>query len=400
MQLFIIVVLIYLLVGCKSASNYLHTTLIPKSEFLKKTELGLHSFHQSKHKESKKYFQDAVDIYRIDEDKPLVALSDIAVLEYRGKGYDKVLLHNYSALNYLMMGEIESAKVETKNSNFIQKNERFKFYDKIEKFKDEKEQYTNILDIYEQLFKSVDLTHNPYQNPFAYYVSALLYEEDNQYTDAYIDIKNALKYHHDSKILKDKLQLYKSDEQTNTKKRVELFFDIGKSPTKEQVKISVKTDKNREEMLYLPTFKLYKSKIDKIIVTDSFDKIVAKSSVLSDIDAIKVNEFKEMLPSLISKLATESGKEILIETLSQKSSSVGAMFKTISTVYSQNSLQTWSTLPKRIEVISFTPKKDVSYRLKIIDKDGKILNNKKLQLNCIKKKKNCYQYYLIKEHTK
>ncbi len=400
MQLFVIIILLYLLVGCKSASNYLHTTVMPKSEFLEKTDLGLLKFHQSKHQESKKYFQKAVDIYRASEDKPMIALSNIAIINYRGEGYDKVLLHNYSALNYLMMGEIENAKVETKNSNFIQKNERYKFYDKIEKFKDAKEQYGTILDMYEQLFKSVNPVHNPYQNPFAYYVSALLYEEDNQYNDAYIDIKNALKYHNDSKILKDKLELYKSNKQIDIQKRAELFFDIGKSPTKEQIKISVKIDKNREDMLYLPTFKLYKSKIDKIIITDSYDKIIAESFILSDIDAIKINEFKEMLPSLINRVATQSGKEILIEALSQKSSPVGALFKTINTVYSQNNLQTWSSLPKRVEVISFIPKESVDYRLKIIDKDGKILNNKKLELNCIRKQKNCYQYYLIKEHKR
>ncbi len=398
MKVFIMIVLSYLLVGCKSVSNYMNTTIMPTSKFLEKTDLGLLTFHQSKHQESKRYFQEAVDIYRVWEDKPLVAFSDIAIIDYFGEGYDKVLLHNYSALNYLMMGDIESAKVETKNSNFIQKNERYKFYDKIEKFKDEKERYSTILTIYEQLFKSVNPTHNPYQNPFAYYVSALLYEEDNQYNDAYIDIKNALKYHKDSKILKDKLELYKSNKQLDTQKRAELFFDIGKSPTKEQIKISVKTDKNREDMLYLPTFKLYKSKIDKIVITDSFDEIIAESYVLSDIDAIKINEFKRILPSLINRLVAESGKEVLIEALSQKSSSAGVLFKMLSTVYSQNNLQTWSSLPKKIEVISFIPKESVNYRLKIIDKDGKILNNKNLELNCIKKKKNCYQYYRIIEN--
>ncbi len=151
-------------------------------------------------------------------------------------------------------------------------------------------------------------------------------------------------------------------------------------------------------MLYLPTFKLYKTKIDKIIITDSHDKTVAESTILSDIDAIKVNEFKAILPSLIGRWIAESSKEILIETLSQKSSSAGALVKTISTIYSQNNLQTWSTLPKRVDVISFIPKESESYRLKIIDKDGKILNYKKLKLNCIKKQKNCYKYYRIVEN--
>ena len=397
MHLLISLIILNLLTGCQIASKYLHTTIMPESEFLKKTELGLLNFHESKHKESQKYFQEAVDIYRDAENKPLVSFSEITTINYNGEGYDKVLLHNYNALNYLMMGDLEKAKVETKNSNFIQKYERQKFYTEIENFKEINEEYGTVLDTYEQLFKSVDATHNPYQNPFAYYVSALLYEEDEEYDDSYIDIKNALKYYSNSKILKDKLQLYKSNRYADTDKRVELFFDIGKSPIKMQIKIPVKTDKNKQNMLYLPTFKIYKSIVDQIIVIDSDDKLIAESSILSDIDAIKVNEFKAKLPSLIKKLATETGKEVLTDALSQKSSSIGAVAKTLSTVYSQNNLLTWSSLPKRIDVISFIPSKNETYRLKILGKNGKILHNKKLGLNCSKKQKNCYQYYRIEE---
>lgn len=49
----------------------------------------------------------------------------------------------------------------------------------------------------------------PYQNPFAYYISALVYEENGEFNDAYIDIKQASKYYPDSKILEEKLRYYK-----------------------------------------------------------------------------------------------------------------------------------------------------------------------------------------------
>jgi len=391
-NLIITLTLLPLFLGCQSASNMLHTTIMPKSKFLQNSELGLQNFYQSKHIKAKKQFQEAVDIYRIDEDKAEIAVSKFAIFDYHGEGYDRVLLHNYSALNYLLMGDLENAMVETKNSNLLQENERQKFYDAIKNFKKTEDKSSIYLDRYEDLFKSVNPAHNPYQNPFAYYVSALLYEEDGKYDEALIDIKNALKFY-DVDIFREKLQLYRS---AKSSQRVELFFDLGNSPTKEQINVSIKTDKDKKDNLYLPTFKIHKTSIDKIIITDSNDKIVANSSLLCDIDAIKVNEFKKKLPSLLGKFTAECGKLALNDTLSKTSSSLGAVSKTFTTIYSQNNLMTWKNLPKRIDVISFTLKENESYNLKVIDKNGKIVHNQKLKLECSKKHKNCYGYYRLK----
>ncbi len=421
----ILLIITLFLIGCQSASNYLHKTILHtndnrkklnqklsscdlqvsitivaqnRSEFLKMVELALLEFYQFNYKESQKYFQKAINIYQFNETKPQIALSNIVVSDYVGEGYDKVLLHNYNALNYLMRGDLDGAKVETKNSNFIQKKERDRFYLEIEKYKNGENRYSLVLNRYEKLFDNVNSLHTPYQNPFAYYISALLYEEDNQCSEARIDIINALKYYRDSPILKDKLKLYKSSKLNSSDKRVEIFFDIGKSPLKKQVKIPVKIDENRKKMLYLPTFELYISDIDKIIITDSHDRVIAKSSTLSDINAIKINEFKAKLPSLISKVILESGKEVLSEALGKNSLSASAIYKTLNVVYSQNNLLTWSVLPQRIDVLSFLLLESEKYRLKVIDKNGKILDNKRLNLKCLKKQKNCYQYYLLRDN--
>ena len=102
---------------------------------------------------------------------------------------------------------------------------------------------------------------------------------------------------------------------------------------------------------------------------------------------------------MISKIVLESGKEILSEALSKNSSSsASAIYKTINVIYSQNNLLTWSVLPQRIDVLSFLPLESEQYLLKVIDKNGKILDNKRLNLKCLKKQKNCYQYYLLRDN--
>ena len=397
-KIIIILELIFIFLGCQRASNYLHKTVLPKSSFLQNSERGLQKFRENKYHRSIKSFKKAIDIYRHAENKPIVSLSDIAIMDYYGEGYDKVFLHNYNALNYLMLEDLENANIETKNSNFVQQEEKKKYIRQIRNFYEKKEKYKAILNRYEKLYKQVNEKHNPYQNPFAYYISALLYEEEGLCDEAYIDIKNALNFEPKSKILKDKLKFYAQKRFlcNSQDRRVELFFDIGIGAVKQQVKVPVKIDKEQQKMLYLPTFKLYKSRVDHVNIIDAKRNIIARSSVLCDVDAIKVNAFKAQLPSLIEKMFKESSKDIASSVIAEKSSAVGAAYNAFSVIYSQNNIQTWENLAKHIDVASFIPKKNMQYSLQIIDKNGKIVHEEKLNIKFNSKLKNRYHYYYIK----
>jgi len=57
---------------------------------------------------------------------------------YEGEGYEKVFLHNYKAINYLILGSCEDARVEIKNSYRKQIEERKKFNNEIKKLQEEK----------------------------------------------------------------------------------------------------------------------------------------------------------------------------------------------------------------------------------------------------------------------
>lgn len=83
------------------------------------------------------------------------------MVQYKGDDYEKVLINAINAINYLEMGETDDAMVEVKRLN-----------EKLYKFKFEaKRDYQ--------------------QNPYAFYLSALIYEANGKFDDAYIAYKNA-----------------------------------------------------------------------------------------------------------------------------------------------------------------------------------------------------------------
>jgi hypothetical protein len=78
---------------------------------------------------------------------------------YRGEDFERVLIHVYKALNYAMLGGLESALVEARLVNR-----------RLEEMKREGEK--------------------PYkQNAFARYLAAILYEAEGEFNDAYVDYK-------------------------------------------------------------------------------------------------------------------------------------------------------------------------------------------------------------------
>ena len=132
--------------------------------FLLDVGLSLHS--SGKYAESNQYFLKANDIAEI---KDYTSISTEAatlvttdnVKDYKGEDFEKVLINVYLAMNYALMGNNEDALVEARRVN-------------------------------SKLALMVSVGQKKYkQNAFARYLSAVLYEADRSYDDAYIDYKNA-----------------------------------------------------------------------------------------------------------------------------------------------------------------------------------------------------------------
>jgi len=406
--------------GCQMASSVLEETIHPKSHsytqsnkllddckvdkvvtllernknrLLKNSEKGLAYYYKNRSKKSNSHFDVAIDIYRKNENKALFDVSTFLTQEYQGEGYDKVFLHNYKAINYLILGNAESARVEAKNSNMAQEKERLK----LNELKSKERNSTNkvILSRYDKLFQSVNPKHNPYQNPFAYYISALSYVEDEDYGNALIDIRHALTFSPNSKILREKLKQYKDKKRVDT---VELFFDIGQSPLKSQIQLEMEMGNEEKRMATLPNFSLSKSNIDYIEILDSKGDVVTKTSLLSDINAIKINEFKEKLPAVLSILSRELVLSVGSEALTGQSKLLAGVINAGVAIYTQVETSTWSLLPQKILVASFEITDNKEYEIVVYTKGGNVINRYPLVIKKNEFTKNIYKHLLLRKN--
>ena len=127
-------------------------------------DLGLTLHAAGKYEESNKAFLRADQIAEIKDYTSLsteaaTLLTSDNIKDYKGEDFEKVLINTYLAMNFALMGETESALVEARKVN-------------------------------RKLYLMVTEGKRKYkQNAFARYLSAILYESEQNWNDAYVDYK-------------------------------------------------------------------------------------------------------------------------------------------------------------------------------------------------------------------
>lgn len=127
-------------------------------------ELGMALHINGQYEESNKIFlqadklADEADYHSVSR-TAIAALGSEEMLQYKGESYEKLLINAYLAMNFLMLGQYDSAMVEVRRVN-----------QKIATLR------ANGRKDYEY-------------NPLSHYLSALIYEGDRKYDDAYIEYK-------------------------------------------------------------------------------------------------------------------------------------------------------------------------------------------------------------------
>ena len=152
-----------------------------------------------------------------------------------------------------------------------------------------------------------------------------------------------------------------------------------------------------KRMATLPTFSLSKSNIDHIEIINKKGVLVAKTSLLSDVNAIKINEFKEKLPAILSTISRELALSVGSEALNGQSKLLSGVVKAGMAIYTQVNTSTWSLLPQKILVASFKATKNQSYKMLIRSKDGTLLNTYPLLIAKNSSTKNIYRHFLFRK---
>jgi len=357
-----------------------------KNEVLIRMERGALLQAAGRYEQSAEELEAATSLIRKYEDKALISASRTAsqagsliineqMLSYEGEDFEKILIHGLDATNYLMMGDLEGARVEIRNAYTRQKQLYERHERKLDKAMSENRGVS-----WQDAFRKADRkgfeglkqraasVTSVYQNAFAYYISSVVYELNNEPDEAYIDLKKAITAAPDSRsIQKDLIRLsrklgYFDDLEKweraygkagkADKGGVDVFviFGFGTAPVKDAVSFPIPIRRGGFVFASLPVYRFVQSPIlsGRVVYNGRSEQ----TSLVSDTDAIAARNLLDEFPVLfIKQVARSYLKAQATNRMSKEYGAAGAIGGTlISAVTEQADLRTWSMLPKQIHV--------------------------------------------------
>ncbi|MDZ4678660.1 MAG: hypothetical protein SGI74_14275 [Oligoflexia bacterium] len=291
-------------------------------------------------KESEKLF---IQVDKLTEVKDYTSVSTEAatlltsdnIKQYKGEDFEKVLINAFNAINYVLENNYEDALVECRVVNH-----------KLQKYVQEAKL-------------------NYEQNPFARYLSAIIWEASGKIDDAYIDYKKTFELTPDFPYLKnDLIKWAKRMGRTEDLKKWEEKYgkDVVVLSSKEEKKLgevillyqqgksAVKRphpNSHRFPKFYSRGSTTQQARID-ILTAENKTELSQKIYSVSDV-AIKTLD--EAYAGIVAKrVAGVVAKEVVADQIRQKNELLGAVAWISMHVIDQADLRHWSTLPETIQI--------------------------------------------------
>lgn len=267
-----------------------------------------------------------------------------SLVQYKGEDFEKVLINAFGAINFLMLGNLESALVEARRLN-----EKLRLY-KEEAKKD-----------YEQ-------------NVFAIYLAAIAWEADQKFDDAYIDYEKAYKLNPGYKPLEKDLiraaalaqrpEMVKKwrrqfpetakalDEEWRDRSKGELvvIYQQGWGPRKRPHPAWPRIPKLYPQSSFTRRAQV---KIEKLDLAPNETKSVEKISTqeIYNVTDVAVQTLDKAYAGLIAKrIASRVIKHRVASEIGKKNKGLGNLAYLVMSVADQADLRQWSTLPNGFQV--------------------------------------------------
>ena len=288
-------------------------------------------------KESAQEFNEAEKIADIKDYHSLSRIASSLLLseemvQYKGDDYEKVLINAVNAVNYLELGELDDALVEVRKLN--QKLYKFKY----------------------------EAKRNYEQNPFAFYLSAVIWEADHKWDDAYISYKSAYELipdyaplHED--LIRAAIRAQRPEELETWKQKfpevkilpewkdpslseIIMVFQQGWGPRK-----SPRPDNPRFPQL-LPTYS--NTARAKLIIND-LPK--AETSKVFSVTQVAIKTMNDDYARLVgSRVAGVVAKAVVADQIRQRNQVLGALAWVAMNAVDRADVRQWSTLPETFQI--------------------------------------------------
>ncbi len=323
-------------------------------------------------------FEKAAGIMKDLEERALVSAEAVAtqagslflnerVVPYAGDDFEKIFVHALDALNYLMLANLEDARVEVRRCYARQTELLHQQAADVRRAAENKDwpTYAGSDDYAVMQGKAAD--HSVYRNAFACYVSAYVYELNNEPDEAYVDLKQALQAAPQCRtVQQDLLRLSRRlGFVDDLEKWGELFgpgpeipqdgidllviIENGQAPIKTEVNFAVPFG---EALAFfaLPAYRFSVPRFRCVQIAGPQDPL--KMDVLADIDAMAARNLLDKLPLLFAKqLVRASAKAAAVGRLQQEYGPVGWLLGELAAGISERAdVRSWTTLPQEILV--------------------------------------------------
>lgn len=302
-------------------------------------DLGIVYHGAGRYQKAIETFREAEKIAEIKDYTSLIAESASVLLnenikDYRAEHFETVLINVYLAIDYTLLGQWEDALVECRRVNHI-------------------------------LDRMIREGKLPYEhNAFAKYLSAALFEAQNEYNDAWIDYRQLEKWAGNFPYLPGPL-LRVTDKLKNLQ---ELSEYLEKYPD-QKGKYKLKKDEGEviliveqgrapykipnPEFHLLPKFTRNHYPSDSVWLRDKEGKIKARSFPLFDIEQTAIHELGERTAGIIAKkvggIVLKQAAAYGVEKATN-SKELGAITAILLHLTDQADLRSWTTLPARLQI--------------------------------------------------
>ena len=299
----------------------------------------------------------------------LSLMTNLNALPYKGYAYDRIMLNTYKALNYISLGSLDSARVELLRAYEQQKNAIFKYKKDIEKAEKEAESRQINLDRlrndkefrhqFDQNYEALNelVLYKDYVNPMTVYLDGILFLAAARNG---VDLERARKDFNRVKSMigdnaylqEDIYAVEKLISGTSIEPVVYILFENGVAPIKREIRIDVPV--GFEEVSYIgaafPALEFQPASIERLILSDDSGKI-AETTLLSDMDAVIAQEFRNQLDVTILRTILASAVKAAAQyELRRNFGALGRISGTLYSIITTNAdLRTWMSLPKEFQ---------------------------------------------------
>jgi len=341
--------------------------------------------------QSNRIFTRAEERIRAYQERALLSLSQGAAqlgsllvnektLPYEGEPFERVLVNTFKAMNYLFLRQAEGARVEIRRSFAVQEENRNLHRREIERLQGEARRQgiaaegliNQVNDYYRDGDRIASRALNPYEDPFAYYLSALVYELNGEYNDAFIDLRRAQSLRPGVSYLEnDLLCMARLAGMTDTLREWQrtlnrepvltdrtrqgtlvLFLQCGWAPRKTQIKINLPIPRVGIVSLAFPRYEQVPNPVQGALLYDEAGTLQARSAVLTDVDALAFRNLQDRLPILVLKqILRAAAKGAMAKTATDEGGLAGALLASAYNVITEQAdLRSWLTLPQSMQV--------------------------------------------------